>query len=66
MLSSESDASGQIRCVIRSANNKRCATMYMNITNAYQIQSVYVKAGMKASTFGITQNGEITYIPLEN
>ena len=66
MLSSESDASGQIRCVIRSANNQRCANMYMNITNAYQIQSVYVKAGMKASTFDITQNGKITYIPLES
>lgn len=57
--------SGYVRVVIRSPSNEVQPYMYMNVTGPYQIQSMFVKEGMKVYVSGNTvQSSTITYYPL--
>ena len=46
VLSSEATSSGVIRAVITDPMGNQIAKMYMNVTNSYQIESLFVKKGM--------------------
>lgn len=47
-VASNEAASGKIRVVIRSSGGYNIASIYMNITDSYQEDSVFVKKGMNA------------------
>jgi hypothetical protein len=65
VLDGDTSASGYIRVVIRSQSGRTSADMYMNITGSYQIQSVFVKKGMRVYIQSNTaSNATIKYFPL--
>lgn len=66
VITSGSSTSGKVRAVIRGSNMTNIAFMYMNITNDYQIQSLFVKKGMYAYLQeNSTINGSASFYPLE-
>jgi len=57
--------SGYVRVVIRSPSGNVQPYMYMNVTGVYQIQSMFVKKGMRVYVLENTaQSSTITYFPL--
>lgn len=63
-ISSESDTTGHIRVVINTNNNVQGPSMYMNITDRYQIMSMFIKKGMIVYVSNKTENCTIKFIPL--
>lgn len=67
MMSSETGNSGIIRCAIRFANGTQGPYMYMNVTGSYQIQSVFVKKGMRIGVVSNTTSaGFVKFYPLDS
>lgn len=67
MMSSETSNSGIIRCAIRFANGTQGPYMYMNVTGSYQIQSVFVKKGMRIGVVSnTTSTGFVKFYPLDS
>jgi hypothetical protein len=63
-ISSETVSSGNIRVVILGANDDTLARMYMNITDAYQIQSLFVRKGTKVFLANQSNGTTAYYYPL--
>ena len=64
-LNGGSSGTGYIRVVVRSPSGEVQPYMYMNVTGAFQVQSMFVKKGMKVYVLGNTvQSSTITYYPL--
>ena len=64
-VSSESVASGAIRVVIAPADaGWGLASIYMNITATYQIQSMYVKKGMNCYVTQCPSGAAVNYSAL--
>ena len=59
-------AGTHIWVVIKDIDNKNIAYIYMAVTQSYQIQSTFVRKGMKVQVTSVTatNNYSITYTPL--
>lgn len=67
MMSSETSNSGVIRCAIRFANGTQGPYIYMNVHGQYQINSVFVKKGMRIGVVANTTSaGFVKFYPLDS
>lgn len=55
---------GYTRVVIRSPSGEVQPYMYMNVTGSYQMQSMFVKGGMRCYILDNTASSTVTYYPL--
>lgn len=67
VVNSDTDSTGNNRVVVRdSIDSSSVANIYQNVTGTYQIESLFVKTGLKVYVNTSTANSSIEYAPLSN
>ncbi len=65
-IGSEQKSSGNVRVVINGANNSLVTHLYMNITGNYQVDSLFVRKGMRCWIASQESGTIVKFIGLTN